>query len=271
VRGADEVRAGQAEPVPPHLGRVTANLYHARDPRGRAARPRGASLTMCGRYALKASLPEIARILGAETAMSDAPRYNIAPTQDVPVCRTRDAQARDLVPMRWGLVPAWSKDPANAYRMINARAETVAEKPAFRSAFRRRRCLVPADGYYEWQRARPRKQPYFIHMKDGRPFCFAGLWETWRPEEGEPLHSCAIITTEANEIGKRVHDRMPVILEPGDYDRWLDPRAEAGALVPLLRPFPDEAMSLYPVSTLVNNPRNDDERCLEPLADAPGG
>lgn len=223
---------------------------------------------MCGRYVLKATLPEIARLLGMDVDMALEPRYNIAPTQDVPVCSVDEQGERRLGLMRWGLVPHWAKDPKSAYRMINARAETVADKPSFRVAFRRRRCLIPADGYYEWKATGSRKQPYFIHMTDGRPFCFAGLWEIWQPPEAEPLHSCAIITTKANRTSARVHPRMPVIVPETDYEPWLDPDiSEPEAISPLLRPYPPETMTLYPVSSTVNNPRADDERCITPISD----
>lgn len=223
---------------------------------------------MCGRYVLKAALPDIARMLGMDVAMDLQPRYNIAPTSDVPVCRMRDADHRELTLMRWGLVPHWAKQADAGYRMINARAETVAEKPAFRSAFRERRCLIPADGYYEWKSLEGHKQPFYFSMRDGDPFCFAGLWERWQPADGDALETCTIITTEANRLGAQVHPRMPVIVSGNDYDRWLDPRAtRAEDLTPLLRPFPAQAMTFHPVSTLVNNARRDEPRCITPLTD----
>ena len=228
---------------------------------------------MCGRYVLKANLPDIARMLGMDPdVLADGelePRYNIAPTTEVLACRSERPGEKALARLRWGLVPHWAKAPDGNYRMINARAETVAGKPAFRSAFRQRRCLIPADGYYEWKAVAGRKQPYLFTMKDGEPFCFAGLWERWHPPEGDPLETCTIITTAANALGAEVHPRMPVILPREAYDRWLDPEAtRAEAVLPLLAPFPPNAMTAYPVSTLVNNARVDEPRCIQPLADS---
>ena len=221
---------------------------------------------MCGRYALRTSVPEIARILGLEDLLELQPRYNIAPTQPVPVCRLDGDGARELVLVRWGLVPHWAKDARSGYRMINARAETVATKPAFRAALRHRRCLVPADGYFEWQRTGQAKQPYFFHLDSGRPFCFAGLWASWGQGE-DRLESCTIITTEANELGAAVHPRMPVILDPTRYALWLDTGVDDPSEVTgLLRPFPAARMALHPVSTLVNSPRNDRPECVQPIA-----
>jgi putative SOS response-associated peptidase YedK len=189
------------------------------------------------------------------------PRYNVAPTQQVGVVRTADGQ-RELSFMQWGLVPRWAKDPKIGSQMINARAETAAEKPSFRDAFKRRRCLVVADGFYEWKKTGGKtKQPFYIRMKDNRPFGFAGLWERW----GE-LESCTILTTCPNELCASVHDRMPVILSPNDYDQWLDPKVtDAPQLQLLLDPYPSDEMTADPISTHVNNVRNIDEKCIEPL------
>jgi putative SOS response-associated peptidase YedK len=223
---------------------------------------------MCGRYVLKATLPDIARMLGMHVDLALEPSYNIAPASPVPACTMQEPDRKQLVLMHWGLIPHWSKKPDSGYRMINARAETVAEKPAFRSAFRHRRCLIPADGYYEWKSMQGRKQPFYFSMKDGNPFCFAGLWERWQPDDGDAIDSCAIITTGANALGAEVHHRMPVILAQHDHARWLDPRnAESAQLLPLLQPFPPQAMSVYPVSTLVNNARIDEPRCITPVRD----
>jgi putative SOS response-associated peptidase YedK len=223
---------------------------------------------MCGRYVLKAALPDIARMLGMDVDLALEPSYNIAPTTPVPACRMEQPDRKELTLLRWGLIPHWAKQADGGYRMINARAETVAEKPAFRSPLRNRRCLIPADGYYEWKSVGGRKQPYYFSMKDGRPFCFAGLWERWQPADGDPIETCTIITTGANALGAEIHPRMPVILAADDYGRWLDPRVtQADAVVPLLAPFPPEAMTTYPVSTLVNNARVDEPRCITPLAD----
>jgi putative SOS response-associated peptidase YedK len=194
------------------------------------------------------------------------PRYNVSPSQSVAAIRHADGR-RTLARLRWGLIPSWAKDPKIDYQCINARAETVATKPAFRSAFKRRRCLIPADGFLEWQKlSAKKKQPYHIRLRDESVFTFAGLWECWHPPEGEPVETCTIVTTEANDLVRPLHDRMPVILDGGDRDAWLAPDAEAVLLQPLLRPFPAELMEAVAVSTLVNSPKNDLPECLEPLA-----
>lgn len=195
-------------------------------------------------------------------------RYNIAPTQAVAaVRRSASTGERELAMLHWGLVPAWSKDAKMAGAMINARAETVAEKPAFRSAFASRRCLVLADGYFEWKKVGKTKQPYYIRLRDERPFAFAGLWEAWRPLgslEGAPFESCTIVTTSANDLTAPLHERMPVILEPVDYDLWLDPAVtDRTRLEPLLATYPSVAMKVEPVDPRVNNVRNDDPGCVE--------
>lgn len=220
---------------------------------------------MCGRYTLKTE----PRLLAEQFALATIPaleaRYNIAPTQDVPVVRTT-ADGRQLALLRWGLIPGWASDPSIGARMINARSETVAEKPAFRTAFKQRRCLVLADGFYEWQRSGGRKQPYFFQLRDGRPFAFAGLWERWQAPDGQTVETCTILTTAPNDLARPIHDRMPVILDPAAYDQWLDPELRlAGPLEALLQPYPAAAMTAYPVSTYVNNARNDGPQCLDPL------
>ncbi len=195
-----------------------------------------------------------------------APRYNIAPTQEIAALRAGGEKgSRSLVALRWGLIPSWAKDPNIGNRMINARAETVAEKPSFRNAMKRRRCLVLSDGYYEWQKQGPKepKQPFYICMEDERPFAYAGLWESWKDPSGKRLESCTIITTEANSLTRPIHDRMPVILPGDSYDHWLDPTLlDAAELQPLLTSFPSDEMKTFPVSTLVNSPRNDDPACV---------
>ena len=176
---------------------------------------------------------------------------------------------RELVALRWGLIPGWAKDPAIGNRMINARAETVAEKPAYRAAFRRRRCLVPADGFYEWQRIGRRKQPYFIHMRDDGPFALAGLWESWEGPDNSLIESFTVVTTEPNRVVEPIHNRMPVILDQSDYDLWLDSATEdAQVLAPLLVPYPAESMESYPVSSQVNNPAHEDPSCVEAIDQA---
>jgi putative SOS response-associated peptidase YedK len=190
-----------------------------------------------------------------------APRYNIAPTQPVAAVRAGEA-GRECVRLRWGLVPSWARDTKQA--PINARAETAADKPMFRAALRKKRCLIPADGFYEWlaRAGEKRKQPYCFRPRDERPFAFAGLWERWEGPEG-PVESCAILTTEANELVRPVHDRMPVILPAQHWMEWLDVRLQdAAELVPLLRPYPADAMRAHPVGPAVNNPRNHGPECL---------
>ncbi len=226
---------------------------------------------MCGRYTLYAARDRIierfriARDLTAQKKLF--PRYNIAPTQEVAAVRLACDRSRELVALRWGLIPHWAKEAKTDYSTINARAETVAEKPAFRDAFRRRRCLIPADGFYEWQ-ARPSaklKQPWYIQLKSGELFAFAGLWERWEPrlgQAGEPVESCTILVTGANDLVRPIHDRMPVILDPADYGIWLDPTGDLKAVRALLRPYPADAMCAWAVSVYVNNPHHDDPACL---------
>ncbi len=194
------------------------------------------------------------------------PRYNIAPTQPAPVVRIRPGgTSREFDHLHWGLIPGWAKDPSIGNRMINARSETVTAKPAFRNAFRNRRCLVVADGFYEWKKTGTRKQPYVIRMCDGSPFAFAGLWEHWESAEGEAIDSCALLTTQPNELVGEVHDRMPVILRPSDFDLWLDPSMnKPEKLEPLLRAYPANKMTTFAVSTRVNSPTRDDPACIEP-------
>ncbi|HBY94887.1 MAG: SOS response-associated peptidase [Ardenticatenaceae bacterium] len=222
---------------------------------------------MCGRFTLTTSVETLVESFELSAAPPELPpRYNIAPTQPVAAVLGDDEEQRRLALLRWGLIPAWAKDPGIGNRMINARAETVAEKPAYRAAFQRRRCLVVADGFYEWQRLERGKRPIYIRMADGQPFAFAGLWEHWQGPDGSPIDSCTILTTTPNEIMYPIHNRMPVILLPEAYDLWLDPSVQAaGPLLPLLRPYPAEAMTAFPVSPLVNNPANDDPRCIVPL------
>ncbi len=225
---------------------------------------------MCGRFTLRAPASVVAEQFGLFDTAPLSPRYNIAPSQTVAAVRraTESVEpARQLVLLQWGLVPSWAKDAKVGNRLINARAETVAEKPAFRAALRRRRCLVVADGFYEWQRTGGKKQPYFIRLADDRPFAFAGLWERWEGPDHAALETCTLITTEANELMAPIHDRMPVILSPDDYDRWLDPAIQKPEhLQPLLRPYPSDAMVAYPVTTHVNNPKNEDPLCIVPAA-----
>jgi putative SOS response-associated peptidase YedK len=222
---------------------------------------------MCGRFTLEKSVGSLASLFQVDTGPSMEERYNIAPTQPVTVVRlSPEREERELVLLRWGLIPAWAKNPADLPLLINARAETAASKPAFRTALRRRRCLVPSDGFFEWQRLGREKRPFYIHMRDGAPFAMAGLWERWEGPDGSAIESCALLTTEANELMRTVHDRMPVILSPENYDLWLDSTVQDVEMIEsLLRPYPSESMVTTPVSLRVNNARNDDPQCILPL------
>jgi putative SOS response-associated peptidase YedK len=221
---------------------------------------------MCGRYTLASPTERLAEEFGVDAASIElAPNYNVAPTQQVAAVLDEGGQRR-LEVLRWGLIPPWADDPGIGSRMINARSETAPGKPSFRRAFRERRCLIPADGFYEWQRTNGAKQPYYIHMEEGRPFAFAGLWESWsKGGEGE-VRTCTILTTGANALVGEVHDRMPVILAHDAYDVWLDPDSERDELTGLLAPYPEDEMEAYPVSRFVNSPSNNDPRCIEPAA-----
>jgi putative SOS response-associated peptidase YedK len=221
---------------------------------------------MCGRYALtvdsgdlQAAFPEFA------FPPLEAPRYNIAPSQPILAIPNNGTNHADF--FVWGLIPSWAKDPSIGNRMINARAETLAEKPAFRSAYKYHRCLIFADGFYEWQ-ARPdgkSKVPHFIRLKSGTPFAFAGLWEHWQSVDGSEIRSATIITTEPNELMAGLHNRMPVILPTNAYAQWIDSAPQGPSrLQTLLVPFPSEEMESYPVSTLVNSPGNDEAECILP-------
>jgi putative SOS response-associated peptidase YedK len=222
---------------------------------------------MCGRFALYSDPFTLARRFETDAPPELRPRYNVAPSQNIPIVR-EVGEKRRFAMARWGLVPHWAKDVKIGYSMINARAETMAEKPAFRNAFRHRRCLIPADGFYEWQAIAGSKvkQPWFIVLGDSEPMAFAGLWEQWRTPEGEELESCSIIVTEANEIMRPIHERMPVILAPDDWNAWLGTESrDIQALQNLLKPYPAEDMVAWPVSTKVNSPRNDSVECVEAL------
>lgn len=223
---------------------------------------------MCGRYALTSSPEVITERFKLLWSPSVSAHYNIAPSQMIPVVRDT-AQGRELAFLKWGLIPSWTKEPAIGARLINARAETIADKPAFRNAYRRHHCLVPADSFYEWKIIGKRKQPYCIGMADESLFGMAGLWEHWLSPSGEAVETCIIITTNANELVGQLHDRMPLIIQPGDYGSWLDasnPKAAA-----LLKPFPSDLMRYYPVSTRVNKVSNDDAECLEPVEGSAAG
>jgi putative SOS response-associated peptidase YedK len=224
---------------------------------------------MCGRFTLATVGQDLVEQFHLSGVPDLVPRYNIAPTQPVAVVRHNPQSVRELTFLHWGLVPSWASDPKIGARMINARSETVSEKPAFRAAFRRRRCLVPADGFYEWLKLERGKQPFFVRMRGGPPFAFAGLWEVWQSPDGAVLESCTLLTTEPNSLIRPLHNRMPVILPPQAYDLWLDPSVEeTSRLQPLLQPYPAEEMEAYPVGWEVNRPENDSPRCVLPLAES---
>lgn len=220
---------------------------------------------MCGRFTLSQPVEAIVSVFQLSEVPKLEPRYNIAPTQLVPTLHQIQRDKRQFQMLRWGLIPSWAKNPAIGNKLINARAETVAEKPSFRSAFRHRRCLVIADGFYEWRRQDGKKQPFYFRLQDGQPFAFAGLWEHWQNPNGEVIDSCTIITTEANETLQPIHDRMPVILNPKDYDSWLDPMEKPEQLQQLLQPYSSTNMTSYPVSTKVNKPTNDTPELINSL------
>ena len=224
---------------------------------------------MCGRFARKSTQQVLADWFGVELEDMPwfAPSFNVAPQSTQPVVRvSRNSGAREFSLMRWGLVPFWAKDAKFGYSTINARAEEAPTKPAYREAFKKRRCLVPADAFYEWKRFDAKtKQPYAIALKSGEPYALAGLWESWRPKEGDPLETFTILTTDPNELMQSIHNRMPVILEPRDYDRWLDGANPQAPPVDLLRPFPAEKMLAWPVTDRVGNVRNNDPELLESM------
>ena len=218
---------------------------------------------MCGRYTLTADASALQMQFNLDALPPVlAPRYNIAPTQPVPIVSS--AAPRELSFVTWGLIPSWSKDPSIASKLINARGETVAEKPSFRSAFKHRRCLIPADGFFEWSKAKGSKSPYFVHLANRQVFAFAGLWEVWNSPHGDEVHTCTIITTEPNSLIRPLHNRMAVILPAEAYETWLDPATPAPVLQDLLSPYPEEGMDYYEVSPLVNSPANDLPEILEP-------
>lgn len=226
---------------------------------------------MCGRYASKTPPEAMRQLFSTKNLVPNYPaRFNLAPTQDGLVVRYNPAASeRSLDVLRWGLVPHWAKDPGIGSKLINARAEGIADKPSFKNAFQRRRCLVPADAFYEWRTgadSRAPKQPFAIGMADGRPFTFAGLWEGWKAPDGQWLRTYTIITTDANELLASIHDRMPVILAAEEYPRWLgEQSAEPQELLAMLRPFPADLMTMHPVSRAVSNVRNDGSELLEPI------
>ncbi|WP_374686471.1 SOS response-associated peptidase [Promineifilum sp.] len=222
---------------------------------------------MCGRFSLAATGEEVAAHYQLPEVPFLAPRYNIAPTQPVAAVRLSPAGEREWTHFQWGLIPSWAKDPSMGAKMINARAETAADKPAFRAAFKRRRCLIPATGFYEWRQENGRKQPMYIHEAGRGVMSLAGLWEVWQSADGGLLETCTILTTTPNALMESIHNRMPVILEPEDHSMWLDPATAADQLNHLLRPAGPARLVAYPVSTAVNRPQNDTADCIAPLVE----
>jgi putative SOS response-associated peptidase YedK len=219
---------------------------------------------MCGRFSLETNTAAVARYFCLPRQLPLEPRWNIAPGQDILAVRVDSRDGRVPVMLHWGLIPPWAKDKAAGYRMINARAETVAEKSSFKAAYRARRCLIPADGFYEWKKTATGKQPYHVRKADSGLFAFAGIWESWADQQTkEVIESCSILTTAANDLLKPLHDRMPVVLAEEDFDPWL--HADPQNLGPLLRPRHWQGFELIPVSAYVNNARNEGARCIEPV------
>ncbi len=224
---------------------------------------------MCGRFALTMPSKKVMaqfNIKGEEINL--IPRYNIAPSQQVAVVRAKGVMRSELVMMRWGLIPYWAKEEKVGYKMINARGETIDEKPSFRGPFKKRRCLIPADGFYEWAPipGEKMKQPYFIQLKGKHLFAFAGLWEAWEnPATGKVIESCTIITTEANTLLAKIHDRMPAIIRPEQYGLWLAPQDKGSGIKQLLRPYDPFKMTAYPVSGMCNNPKYDAPGCIKKI------
>jgi putative SOS response-associated peptidase YedK len=216
---------------------------------------------MCGRYVLSAEPQQVQQEFNLSKVPELAPRYNIAPSQPVAII-TNDAP-HELTLVKWGLVPSWSKDPKAGYKMINARSDSAAEKPSFRAAFKRRRCLIPVSGFYEWTTVDGKKQPHYIFVKDKAVFSFAGLWEIWHGPDGEELWTCSILTTDANETIERLHHRMPVILDGEERDIWLNNDTGVAELKLLMKPFDANQIDYYPVSKAVNSPNNDNPTLIE--------
>ncbi len=220
---------------------------------------------MCGRFALAATGEEVATHYDLPEIPFIAPRYNVAPTQPVAAVRLNQRGERELTFFQWGLIPSWAKDPSIGSKLINARGETAAEKPSFRSAFKRRRCLLPATGFYEWQKRNGSKQPMYIHEAGQGLMSLAGLWEIWHAPDGGELETCTILTTGPNALMEDIHDRMPVIVDPLDYSTWLAFDTPADQLQHLLRPYDDDRLAAYAVSTAVNKPQNDSEELIVPI------
>ncbi|HLW64286.1 MAG TPA: SOS response-associated peptidase [Gemmataceae bacterium] len=221
---------------------------------------------MCGRFTLKTPAAQVKTALGLFDVPELTPRYNIAPTQSILAVRDGADGKRECVFLRWGLIPSWATDEKIGNSLLNARAETVAMKPSFRSAFRRQRCLIPADGFYEWQKTGKAKQPFWIHRPDQMPFYFAGLWERYEGSEKGPLETCTILTTCANEFMKPIHERMPLILQTKQADEWLDAKVSDARWLECLAPCPKDFLVADAVSDHVNSPRNVDAACIQPIS-----
>lgn len=220
---------------------------------------------MCGRFALATEKKILEMLYQLEIGIDLPPRYNIAPSQNILALRRSPQHGkRELTNLKWGLVPFWAKDASIGSRMINARSETAAEKPSFREAFKKRRLLIPAGGFFEWKKDGGTRQPYYIYQKNEQPFSLAGLWERWEKGE-EPLESCTILTTKSNTLIASLHERMPVIISPQDYEKWLDPQTDSAVISGLLKPYPPEEMAAHPVSPAVNKPTNNSPELIEPL------
>ena len=225
---------------------------------------------MCGRFGQFTNPETLAEVFGLAEIPDLEPRYNIGPGQDIAVVRLEEEPGKRVVRTpRWGLIPSWAKDPSMGFRTINARVETAAEKPAFRGPWKKRRCLVPCDGFYEWKTKGKNKRPYFFHRRDGAPFALAGLWERWRSSEGETIESCTLLTTAAGDLVRPIHDRMPLILPESAYAPWLDPTRQDPADIEgfdALRPYDD--LTVRPVSPYVNSVKNQGPQCIEPYEEA---
>jgi putative SOS response-associated peptidase YedK len=222
---------------------------------------------MCGRFTLRTNAAAVQQAFQLDEAPRIEPRYNVAPSQQVLAVRLSEQGKAEPVFFRWGLVPSWAKDPKIGYTLINARSETASEKPSFRAAFKQRRCLIPADGFYEWKAVGKKKQPMYFALRDGLLFAFAGLWERWMSPDGPAVQTCTILTTTSNELIRPLHERMPVILDPPRYHAWLDPVTTGAEVQWWLAPWPAEDMTMVPANPIVNSPRNEGPQCLEAAAE----
>lgn len=221
---------------------------------------------MCGRFALTVSPENISKYFHVEDVTEEIHQYNIAPGQLIKSIIQTPNDKRKITSMKWGLIPSWTKDPSKGVKTINARAETVHTKPSFRNAIRYRRCIIPASGFYEWEKVEKRKVPYYIHLKSNEPIGFAGLWDKWKGNNGSVIESCTILTTSSNNLLKPIHDRMPVIIHPNEYELWLDREMnEPDKLKSIFQPYPSEMLTLYRISNLVNKTDYDKDDCIKPV------